>query len=198
MVTLDDREYDRRPPGYPIPIYAGEVLETNRKIAIIETRGYEFDNDDTRERMFAELKHKARRLGGDAVEDARVLSKRIRGYTVDERTPFLSWKQGRYELYFMRGEVVTYESGLPGAVSSGEGFVDDVRGYVPPGSEERYTDVDEALSEGRFVPTHDMGIDPLPEEPPPLETMPGESIEDEGVPGAGQPLRIGSPKVLGH
>lgn len=129
---LDDGKYRARPRNYPIDIYVGKVLESHREIAIIDSTGYPTDNEASREKEIEELKRKARAMGGDAIHDVRLLTKEIKGYTIDERTPFPSWKQGDYPLYFIRGVVITYESGLPGAVASGKGFTDSPVGYVPP------------------------------------------------------------------
>ena len=116
---LDARRYPPRPSIYPIEIFVGQVIEPHREIAILESGAYSADVDSARLGQIEELKKKARRLGADAVQDVRVLPKKVKGYTIDERTPFPSWKQGDYSLYFMRGTAIIYESSLPGAVTDG-------------------------------------------------------------------------------
>jgi hypothetical protein len=132
MLRLDEGEFRRRPSNYPIDIFVGRVIESHREIAIVDSTAYPTDDEATRVRQLDELRVRARKLGGDAIHDVRILTKNIKGYTIDERTPFPVLKQGEYPLYFVRGVVVAYESGLPGAVSSSEGFTDEPEGYLPP------------------------------------------------------------------
>ena len=122
MVLLDDQEYPPRPSIYPIEVFDGKVIEAHREIAVIESTGYPDDTDETLLRQLEEMKRKVRKLGGDAIQDIRLLNKEISGFTIDERTPFPSWKQGEYPLYFLRGTAIIYEAGLPGAVSEGSVF----------------------------------------------------------------------------
>lgn len=129
---VGDETFKRRPPVYPVDVYVGEVVETNRKIAIVESTAYPADDEPTRLKQIEEMKSRARVLGADAIEDLRVLTKRVRGFTVDERTPFLAWKQGEFPLYFMRGTAIAYESGIPGRIGAGVGYTDEERGFVPP------------------------------------------------------------------
>ncbi len=130
---LDTAEHRRRPANYPVDIYEGKVIESNREIAIIDSTAYGVNpNDDvkTRDKQLDELRTKARTIGADAVHDIRILTKRIEGYTIDERTPFPSWKQGEYPLYFIRGTAIAYASGLPGAVAAGKGYTDSPEGFI--------------------------------------------------------------------
>lgn len=164
---LDEGKYRARPRTYPIDIYVGKVLESHREIAIIDSTGYPTDNEASRKKEIEELKRKARAMGGDAIHDVRLLTKEVKGYTIDERVPFPSWKQGDYPLYFMRGVVITYESGMPGAVASGKGFTDGPTGYIPPGiTSAKMTDTDQitldddsdesdSSEEGEFVPVRE-------------------------------------------
>ncbi len=93
-----------------------------REVAVIESTAFPYDDDETRLKQIEELKRKARRLGADAVQEMRILTKDIKGFTVDERTPFPSWRQGDYELFFMRGKAIVYESSMPGSVARRRGF----------------------------------------------------------------------------
>ncbi len=122
MKRLDSATYERRPRNYPIDPYVGKLSQPHREIAVIESTAYPSDDKDTRNKQLEEMKEKARGLGADAIDDLRVLTKKIKGYTLDERTPFISWKQGNYELFFLRGTAVVYESSLPGVVASATGW----------------------------------------------------------------------------
>ena len=121
-LELTETRYAARPSIYPIELYLGEVIQPHLEIAVIESRGYVDDTDYSSAKMMEDLQSEARKIGGDAVHQIRVLTKRVSGYTLDERTPFISWKQGKYPLHFMRGTAIIYASGLPGALATGEGF----------------------------------------------------------------------------
>jgi uncharacterized protein YbjQ (UPF0145 family) len=138
MKQLSDADYERRPSIYPIEVYTNEVSQPYREIAIIESSAYADDTDDSRVLQLEELKKKARGLGADAVQDVRVLSKRVKGFTTDERTPFPSVRQGEYPTYFMRGTAIIFESSLPGSVAKNRGFrirVEDGDLEPPPAEE---------------------------------------------------------------
>ncbi|MBI1784744.1 hypothetical protein HYR69_06325 [Candidatus Sumerlaeota bacterium] len=133
MKILDHGKFKRRPSIYPIDLYEGKVIESHREIAIIDSTAYPSNpNDDpkTKEKMFSELKIRARKVGADAVHDVRILTKRIEGYTIDERAPFPAWQQGEYPLYFLRGTAIAYESGMPGAVAKGSGYNAEPEGFT--------------------------------------------------------------------
>lgn len=122
MKSLTTADYDRRPSIYPIEVFTNEVSQPYREIAIIETSAYADDTDESRILQLEELRKKARTLGADAVQDVRVLTKRVKGFTADERTPFPSVRQGEYPTYFMRGTAIIFESSLPGSVAKKRGF----------------------------------------------------------------------------
>lgn len=126
---LTDEKYPRRPSIYPIEIFVGELDIPNRKIAIIESRAYENDDDRTRELQLEQLKKKARLCGADAVEDVRILAKRASGFTLDERAPGPTVRQAKFPLFFMRGTAVIYESSLENIAAPNLGARTD----SPPG-----------------------------------------------------------------
>lgn len=133
---LTEDRYPPRPEGYPVDVFVGEVEQSHRTIARIDTTGRPADDEPSRLAQLEELKARAREVGADAVHEVRLLTKRVRGLTTDERTPFRAWKQGEYPLYFMRGEAIVYESGLPGSISRTEGFVEGPEGFLPDAGEE--------------------------------------------------------------
>lgn len=137
-LMLDDRDYPRRPSNYWIDAwFGGVVMQPHRKIAVIESSARPSNDDDTLWEMLEELRARARRLGADAItidEDHGLLEKRIKGFTMDERTPFLSWRQGEYPLYFLRATAIIYESSLPGALGNrvGMSLIEQDRAERPP------------------------------------------------------------------
>lgn len=134
QLKFGDETYRRRPSTYPIDIFVGEVDIPHRKIAIIESKSYDIDNAITREEQLEELKRAARARGADAVQELRILAKKAKGFTVDERSPMPAWKQGEYPLFFMRGTAIIYESSLRSPLllptQDGENDGDDDEGEV--------------------------------------------------------------------
>lgn len=102
-------------PDEPVDLYIGELSGPHEALAVIETDAASYVDDTVKQRQMDQLRAKARRLGANAVYDVQILPKRVKGFTVDERTPFPSWRQGRYELYFMRGTAVSVAGQEPGS-----------------------------------------------------------------------------------
>lgn len=128
---ISDRAYKARPARYPIETYVGAVQQSHREIALIDSTAYSTIDESTKSKQLEELKRRARELGADAIDEIHQLTKDIKGYTIDERTPFPAWRQGDYPLFFLRGRAIIYDSGLPGAVARGEGFTAGPEGYSP-------------------------------------------------------------------
>jgi len=140
-LKISDERYTRRPSMYPIEIFVGEVDIPHRRIAVIESRSYDIDSPVTREEQLEELKREARYIGADAVQELRILAKKAKGYTTDERSPIPSWKQGEYPLFFMRGTAIIYESSLRSPL------------VLPPGEDEETETLD----------PHDIPVEGLPD-----------------------------------
>ena len=133
MKRLSDKRYERIPTDQPVDVYVGKLAEVTAELAIIESSPYPFVDDEVKLEQIEELRRKTRRLGGNAVQDVRILAKVIRGFVVDERTPFTSWKQGTYEVYFMRGTAVRVPEVEPAGfneLSPRGGWIVD--SYPPP------------------------------------------------------------------
>jgi hypothetical protein len=134
MKWLTEERYPPRPSIYPIEIFAGQVQRPHREIALIESRAYDIDDVYTREAQLEQLQEKARELGADAVDNLRILAKRVHGYTIDERAPAPAFKQGEYPLFFMRGRAIIYEASLdliePGS-SPGQVVPEDIPKETP-------------------------------------------------------------------
>ena len=107
MKLLGDEKHERLAADEPVDIFVGELPDVIDDVGIIDSRSYPYVDDDVKLRQIEELRAKARRLGANAVQDVRILAKVVKGYVLDEHTPFTSWKQGEYEVYFMRGLAVS-------------------------------------------------------------------------------------------
>jgi hypothetical protein len=105
---LDGTKYKPKPRNADITIYAGKIDRPHVKIAIIDSETFPDKSDATKLKQLEQLKMAARKLGADAVEDVRLLTQKARGYVVDERVPLPAWKQGEYELYFLRGVAIRF------------------------------------------------------------------------------------------
>lgn len=109
---LADHRYPARPSIYPIEIFAGRVQRPHVEIAVIESQAYDIDDEITREAQLEQMREKARAMGADAVDSLRILAKRVHGYTIDERAPAPTFKQGETPLFFMRGRAIVYQATL--------------------------------------------------------------------------------------
>ncbi|MCL5271315.1 MAG: hypothetical protein M1457_12375 [bacterium] len=103
MKHLSDQQYARLAADDKVDVYVGSLDLPSQPVAVIESDAYAYVDDAVRQRQIDQLKSRARALGANTIQDVRILAKHVRGYTADERVPFAAWKQGQYELYFMRG-----------------------------------------------------------------------------------------------
>jgi hypothetical protein len=97
----------------PIELYVGTVSRPHTALAIIQSKSDAKKDEKTKAGQLEELKRLARKLGADAVQEIRLLTKKAQGYVVDERVPFAAWKQGKYNLYFLRGTAIRYTEDSP-------------------------------------------------------------------------------------
>lgn len=96
-----------------VEVYVGKVAQPGKRLAIIETGDVGFVDDTVRRRWVEELQAKARRLGANAIEDTRILTKRVSGFVPDPQTPFASVRPGKTEYYFMRATAIRIEDSEP-------------------------------------------------------------------------------------
>jgi len=106
MKRLTDNRFPPLPAEEPVDVYVNALEPPLTEIAIIDSRSYAYVDDEVKLKQLEELRAKARRLGANTIQDVRILAKVARGMVLDERTPFTSWKQGVYEMFFMRGTAV--------------------------------------------------------------------------------------------
>jgi len=105
---LTDYKYPPRDKDAEIEAFYGEVSEPHEKIAIIQSSPKNSRDNETKAKQLDELRKIARKLGADAIQDVRLLSTSGNGLVSDPATPFPSVKQGRYEMFFLRGEAIKY------------------------------------------------------------------------------------------
>lgn len=108
MKRLSFEKFPRTPKDEPIDLYIGRVSEPHQSIAIINSISLSENDTQAKQKQLEDLRKRARRLGADAVHDIRILPREVRGFVVDENVPFRSFKQGRYNLYMLRGTAIKY------------------------------------------------------------------------------------------
>ena len=113
MLRIAEEPLAPLPPETPVAIYVGEVEPVVREVAIIESDRAVYEDEATRLKQIEQLRAKARALGANAIQEVEILPVQVRGFTPDERTPFKSWKQGEYSLFFMRGKAIVVEEQEP-------------------------------------------------------------------------------------
>ena len=106
--SLSLYEYPSKPRGYEMEAYFGEVEQLYVPIAIIDSAPRDVVNDETREKMLAEVKRAARKIGADALHKVRFIGGEGAGYVEDPATPFPSLKQGPYEMNYLRAEAIKF------------------------------------------------------------------------------------------
>jgi uncharacterized protein YbjQ (UPF0145 family) len=105
---LTDERYAPTPAAQEIKLYVNEVRRPHIRIAIVQSFS-EPEPDAARKReMLEALTTEARKIGADAVMNVRQLKNQVRGAVVDEAVPFRSYRQGRYDMAFMRGTAIRF------------------------------------------------------------------------------------------
>lgn len=118
MQYLTDRRYEPRPLSHSIDLYQGKLDVPHEEIAWLDTGGVALSegetalSTDTRRVLIAELKERARQVGGDAVIEVTMLERPQRGWVRDPSTPFRSFRQGWTDFYFLRGKAVRFKAPL--------------------------------------------------------------------------------------
>jgi hypothetical protein len=112
-LALSDQKYERLADDDKVDVYVGDVQQPHEELAIIETASTGWVDDEIKRHWIEELQAKARAMGGNAIQETRILTKRIAGFVPDERTPFASVRQGRTEYYFMRAKVIRIKESEP-------------------------------------------------------------------------------------
>jgi len=108
VYRISQEKFSPKPSDAEIELYIGKVKRPHTEIAIIDSRSSASKDDAVKKLQLDDLKRVARSLGADAVHNIRLLKKEARGMVMDERVPFPAWKQGEYNLYFLRGEAIKF------------------------------------------------------------------------------------------
>ena len=105
---LGDTRYPPKPSDAEIKLFVNEVRRPHVKVAIVQSFADTEPDAEKKREMLEALTREARRVGADAVMNVRQLRNKVRGAVVDEAVPFRAYKQGRYDMYFMRGTAIRF------------------------------------------------------------------------------------------
>jgi len=108
MQRLTSLRFPPTPVDQQVKLYNSDISETHIKLAQIQSFADSSRDTETKRAQLVDLTKRARRMGADAVVNVRQLENRVRGMVVDEKVPFRSYQQGRYEMYFLRGVAIKY------------------------------------------------------------------------------------------
>lgn len=141
-----------------VRLYVNQVRRPHIKVAYVQSfSDLSRTDEEVRREQLLELRNNAARVGADAVMDIRQMKNQVRGFVQDERTPFRSYTQDRYETYFLRGVAIRFVEDEATAAA----FADPARetALPPPTTETPGDDIP-------FVITRD------PEDDLPMEVVP--------------------------
>lgn len=126
MKMLAEEDYAALHPEVSVDVFVGTMEREHEPVALIDSEAFTYVDENVKLQQIEQLKERARRLGANAIHDVRILPKYVEGFTVDERVPFTAWRQGRYPMYFMRGEAIR----LPEREPAGFDELDPLGGWV--------------------------------------------------------------------
>jgi hypothetical protein len=105
---ISPEKFSPKPPDADVEMFVGTITRENIPIAILNSRHFSDQSEESKKEMLANLKVLAREIGADAVMEIRILPKRFEGMVVDDKPPIPAWKPGNYYGYFMRGKAIVY------------------------------------------------------------------------------------------
>lgn len=105
---LTEERFPPTPDDQEIKLYINQTKRPHMPIAFINSKSDSNLEPETKKAQLEDLKERARELGADAVINIRNLNNKVNGFTVDERVPFHSYRQGNYELSFFRGTAIKF------------------------------------------------------------------------------------------
>lgn len=104
---LTDQEFPAVPRD-SVRVFVGVPEEPHLRLAFINSDP-DLERSVRRKReQIEQLRHRAARLGADAVVDVQLLREERRGFQPDPATPIRSWRQGDSELWFLRGVAIKF------------------------------------------------------------------------------------------
>ncbi len=108
VYPLVEKSLPATPADQDVRLYVNALERPLVELAYIDSTAYPERDPETVQKQLKELTDKARKMGADAVMSVEVLDEKIRGMVIDEAVPFRAYRQGNFELYFIRGTAVKY------------------------------------------------------------------------------------------
>lgn len=108
VYRLTDKKFASTPASQEIKLYVNEVQRPHVKIAHVESFSERVESADIKRDQLQDLTKRARSLGADAIINIRQMRNNVRGVVVDEAVPFRAYRQGEYELVFLRGTAIKF------------------------------------------------------------------------------------------
>lgn len=105
---ISPEKFPQKPADADVEMFVGTISRDNIPIAILNSKHFSDQSEESKKEMLASMKDLAREIGADAVMEIRILPKRFEGMVLDEKPPFPAWKPGNYQGYFMRGKAIVY------------------------------------------------------------------------------------------
>jgi hypothetical protein len=106
--SLTDKEFAPVRDASEVRLFLGELERPHFDLALLDSYVDQSEAPAVKRDQLSDLREKAAALGADAVVDIRALAEQHRGLVPDPAVPFNAWRQGEYELYFLRGKAVRF------------------------------------------------------------------------------------------
>lgn len=105
---LTDERFEPSTPPDQISLYINEIERPHIKLAYVESDSDSREGTEVTRTQLTQLRERAHEIGADAVVNVRQLKTKVRGAVIDERVPFRAYRQGSFELGFIRGVAIRY------------------------------------------------------------------------------------------
>ncbi|MCC5876837.1 MAG: hypothetical protein JJU11_11510 [Candidatus Sumerlaeia bacterium] len=115
-----------------VRLYVNQVRRPHIKLAHVQSFAEVSRDNDVRRDQLRDIRETAAKVGADAVMEIRQMNNQVRGFVQDERTPFRSYTQDRYQTYFLRGVAIKFVDDERAAAAFSNPLR-DAMSTIPPG-----------------------------------------------------------------
>lgn len=129
---LTQERFPAKADATDVRLYVNQVRRPHIKLAHVQSFADVSRDNDVRREQLRDIRETAAKFGADAVMEIRQMNNRVRGFVQDERTPFRSYTQDRYETYFLRGVAIKFVDDERTAAAFANPLR-DATSTVPPG-----------------------------------------------------------------
>ncbi|MEQ8820560.1 MAG: hypothetical protein RLY93_09960 [Sumerlaeia bacterium] len=127
-----------------VRLFIGPVNRPHTRIAYVNSDTEDMPTVVEKRAQLKELQARAAKLGADAVVEIELLQEEHKGFVPDPAVPFKAWRQGEYELAFLRGTAIKFRDDATTAtlaeavaqeVAADTDAVEEDLSVLPPGFE---------------------------------------------------------------